>query len=225
MTEEPDSGCWRRIGIWGDGSCGELKQVEHCHDCGKFTAAALTVLERPDAPLDANALARELAFSREGVCAGLGVVVFRVGARWLALAAKAIIEVGVSQAPCRLPHQRPGVLRGLVAMRGEIMPCCDLTPLLDLLGPAPVEGVEGKIGRTPTLAPAVRQGPPRLLVLGDAHAPFAVPADEVLGLRQLPAGQLAPASVSFDAADSGSVVFAQLLDADLLLAALQRSLR
>ena len=39
--------CWNRIGVKGDGTCGELKAVFHCRNCPVFAAAGQRLFEGP----------------------------------------------------------------------------------------------------------------------------------------------------------------------------------
>ena len=42
--------CWQHIGVWGNGSCGELKTHLHCRNCPTYAAAAMRLLDaRPPA--------------------------------------------------------------------------------------------------------------------------------------------------------------------------------
>ena len=42
--------CWQQIGVWGNGSCGELKTHLHCRNCPTYAAAAMRLLDaRPPA--------------------------------------------------------------------------------------------------------------------------------------------------------------------------------
>ena len=67
----------------------------------------------------------------------------------------------------RIPHRSGTVLMGLVAFRGEILPCCSLAGLLD-------------VARNETSAA-------RTLILEESAARlWAVPIDGVLGIRETP---------------------------------------
>ena len=67
----------------------------------------------------------------------------------------------------RIPHRSGTVLLGLVAFRGEILPCCSLARLLD-------------VARNET-------GAARILILEESPGRlWAVPIDAVLGMRAIP---------------------------------------
>ena len=36
--------CWKKIGVWGNRQCGELKKVIHCRDCVVYSSAAAQLL-------------------------------------------------------------------------------------------------------------------------------------------------------------------------------------
>jgi chemotaxis signal transduction protein len=74
----------------------------------------------------------------------------------------------------RCPHRSGTVLLGLAAFRGEILPCCSLSRILDL--PVSSESSESSERSEPSAA--------RTLILQDAFGRrWAVPIDGVLGIR------------------------------------------
>ena len=58
------------------------------------------------------------------------VVVFRLCGRTLALSARLLKAVMEPVPICVVPHRRDGVLLGLVAYGGEVLPCCSVARLL-----------------------------------------------------------------------------------------------
>jgi chemotaxis-related protein WspD len=95
------------------------------------------------------------------------VVLFQLGPLRLALPAKVATGVSPVLHIARIPHRSGTVLLGLVAFRGEIIPCCSLARLLD-------------VARNET-------GTARMLILDEAPGRlWAVPIDAVLGMRAMP---------------------------------------
>src|ERR1044071_4146960 len=39
--------CWHTIGVWGNGSCSELKGAVHCRNCKVYSQAAIELLDQP----------------------------------------------------------------------------------------------------------------------------------------------------------------------------------
>jgi chemotaxis-related protein WspD len=125
--------CWNRIGVRGNGSCPELKQHVHCNHCPTHAAAALTLLDReapPDYLVDCT---RHMARAPEARQAVEGsVVIFRIGAEWLALSTSVFQEVAALPAIHSLPNRRNGVVQGVANVRGELLVCVSLGSVLGL---------------------------------------------------------------------------------------------
>src|SRR4051812_585142 len=120
------------------------------------------------------------------------ILVFQLGPLRLAVPTKIAFAVSPVLHIARIPHRSGTVLLGLVAFRGEIVPCCSLARLLDV--------TQNETGAA------------RMLILQESLGRlWAVPIDAVVGIRvasdQLSqeAGPLAPhwLSGSFDD-DSGA---------------------
>ena len=95
------------------------------------------------------------------------VLCFRIGELRLALPARVAAAVAPVLHIARVPHRSGTVLLGLVAFRGEILPCCSLARLLDL--------------------PSFESSAARTLILEEsAGRRWAAPIDAVLGVRALP---------------------------------------
>ena len=137
MTTEIDlpvlDDCWNRIGVKGDGSCPELAKVVHCRNCPVFAAAGQHLFQRA-APVECveewtEALARaEPAPASDTVA----VLVFRLGAEWLALDVGSLVEVAEARVVRRVPQRTNRVLLGLVNIRGELQLCVALKELLGI---------------------------------------------------------------------------------------------
>lgn len=95
------------------------------------------------------------------------IVLFQLGPLRLALPSRVTAAVGPVLHIARIPHRSGTVLLGLVAFRGEILPCCSLARLLDV---------------TQSQSSAART-----LILEEVPGRrWAVPIDAVLGIRPTP---------------------------------------
>lgn len=208
--------CWNRIGIYGDRSCERLSEHVHCHNCERYSAAAIQLLDR-------YSLAREQQSQQEQAQLeqtqqGISVLVFRLGDEWLALPSKQLVEVGPLRAIHSLPHQRSPALLGVSNVRGTLVACLSLAALLGLdPGSSVIEG---------------RRIVPRMLVLAAEGGPLVVPVDEVAGIERVLESQIRPAN---SLAQQAASQFAQgvlqwreqsltLLDEERLTVAMARAL-
>lgn len=128
-------------------------------------------------------------------------LLFQLGRLRLALPAKVTSAVSPVLHIARIPHRSGTVLLGLVAFRGEILPCFSLGRLLD-------------VTQTTT-------GAARMLILQEPPGRlWAVPIDGVLGIRVISAqpshhaAPLAPHWISDSFDDDSGTFF--LLDSDNL---------
>jgi chemotaxis-related protein WspD len=95
------------------------------------------------------------------------LLLFQLGPLRLALSTKVASAVSPVLHIARIPHRSGTVLLGLVAFRGEIVPCCSLARLLDV---------------TPN-----ETGAARMLMLEETPGRlWAVPIDALLGIRLAP---------------------------------------
>src|ERR1043166_9097175 len=86
--------CWNHVGVWGDGSCPELPKAVHCRNCPVYSAAAANLLDRQIGPEYLAESAQQCRGERQSaVRATDSVVIFRLGAEWLALPSVAFQEV------------------------------------------------------------------------------------------------------------------------------------
>ncbi len=169
--------CWRSIGVHGDASCPKLKQHVHCRNCAVFTASAEALLEREPPPGHLAESTRLVAGAKpvasHDTCS---VVIFRLGAEWLALPT-AVFEEVVGQRPVHsLPHRR-GAVQGIANVRGELLVCMSLHWMLN-------------IGAAQSPAAALRQQPGRLLVLAHGGSRVVCQVDEVRGVHRFDPRQL-----------------------------------
>ena len=214
MSTTPIEGCWKSIGTHGDGSCARLVEHVHCRNCPVYAAAAARLLDVEAPP----------GYTREWtqlVAAGkptarietFAVVIFRVGAEWLALPSGIFKEVAADRLIHALPHRRHEALLGVANIHGELLVCASLRHIL---------GVD--IGD-------VADGMRRMLVIQRNGDRTVCPVDEVHGIERFQAHALGqvPATLSGAALTfiRGVLSWRQrsvgVLDADLIFHALNRS--
>lgn len=211
--------CWNTIGVRGDASCPKLECHVHCRNCPVYSAAAAHLLDG-DVPSEYLAdwtthVARKRLIQDPGTHS---VVIFRVGAEWLALATTVVKEVAGLRPIHSLPHRRNGAVLGVANVHGELLVCISLGHILGL-GPAPTATREGR---------AVQQ---RLLVIHHENSRAVIPVDEVRGTYRFHARELTevPATVAKAAATYTKAMLSWqqssvgLLDEHLLLGAMNRS--
>lgn len=189
------SPCFDRIGTWGDRSCPLLVQHVHCRNCETYASIGRSLLEQP-APAGYLGEWRERVARKDSATAReelRSLTVFRLGSEWLALPTAAVREVADPMPIRRLPHRDDPRLRGLVNLRGEVLPCVDLARLL---GSAPPAGKQDRAWE-------------RMLVIEREGAAWAFLVDEVEGIRRVTGGQLRrpPATVEEGAAGFTEFVF------------------
>jgi chemotaxis-related protein WspD len=96
------------------------------------------------------------------------ILLFRLGELRLALPTRVASAVAPVLHIARIPHRTGTVLLGLAAFRGDIIPCCSLSRILD---------IPSNAGQTPSATA-------RTLILEEsAGRLWAVPIDGVLGVR------------------------------------------
>ena len=214
--------CWNHIGVHGDRSCPELASVVHCRNCPIHAEAATSLLERE--PPDAYVSDWTTHLSRSvdaGDADTRSILIFRVGAEWLALPTTSILEVIETRPVHSLPGRRKSVLLGVVNVRGELLVCVSLGGLLGL-APSP-----------PAPRPGTQLMHARMLVLNHGHARAVCPVDEVHGVHHFPARALhdVPATVARASSTHSKAVLSWdghsvgILDDELTFASMERSLR
>ncbi len=213
----PAEDCWNRIGVNGDRSCPELVEHVHCRNCPTFARAARGFFDRP-APEGyladwADLLGRPAAPASVDDAA---LLVFRLGAEWMAMALSVISEVTAPRPVHRVPHRSNRVFSGLVSLRGQLQLCASLHGLLDV---DPVD---------PAAPPPAN---PRLVVIRGEAGTWAFPAEEVVGVHHVPLQRLekVPSTLANPAGSFGRAVFAWgesrtvvVLDEPRVLAAIRR---
>jgi chemotaxis-related protein WspD len=208
----PAPSCWNEIGVMGNHTCPELKTAIHCHNCGVFTAAAKAFLHRPAPPGylaewtrriddddDAAACAAD-AYASLALKEGITLVIFRLGAEWLALPAAVVVEVTPVRPVHRIPHRSNQVLAGLVNLRGQLHICASLHGLLGT-EPRPAVAAHGQ-GHGPERAA-------RMIVIRREAESWVFTADEVVGVPRVPLDLLqnVPATLANPAVSFSKAVF------------------
>lgn len=212
--------CWNRIGVSGDSSCPELEKHVHCRNCPIYSAAALELL---DCGLPANYVedaTDHFAVGRQIEEVGSeSMVIFRVGAEWLALQTSVFEEVADLRAIHSLPHRREGVVLGLANVRGELLVCVSLSRALGLQTASDSKSEK------------IRTALPRLLVIRRKASRAAFPVDEVYGVHRFHPLELKalPATVAHSTSYTSAVAAWKdksvgILDVQLVLYMLDRSL-
>ncbi len=211
--------CWSTAGVYGDGSCAELHKFVHCRNCPVYSTAAVRLLDRP---LPANYLrewgqhfAQEKRLSETG---DASVILFRIQSQWLGLPTHCFQEVAEKRPLHSLPNRPGGVVLGLANVRGELVTCISLGHSLQIEGMASLESVRTEYRR--------------LLVVHWQASKLAFPVDEVQGPNRFHPEELkSPPStmVRANARYAQAILSWQnravgLLDTDLLLSSLNRSL-
>jgi chemotaxis-related protein WspD len=214
VNTTPPKGCWKSIGITGDGSCVRLVQYIHCRNCPVYEAAAAQLLDVEAPPHYIQEWTDLIAAeTRVMNIETLAVVIFRVGTEWLALPATVFKEVAADRLVHSLPHRRNATLLGLVNIRGELLVCASLRHIL---------GVE--LG-------AALASIPRMLVIQQNGDRTVCPVDEVHGIERLQVQTLKPVPATLSTAaityTRGVLSWRQrsvgVLDAELLFHILNRS--
>ena len=212
--------CWNEIGVYGTGSCGELRRFVHCRNCPVYSAAGIQVLERNLPPGYLQERSRQFAMARASARPEhASAVLFRLREEWLALPTEALQEVAEHRQIHSLPHRNKGVLLGLTNIRGELLICVSLGRLLDI--------------ESLSTSQVLRSSYKRLMVVNSDGNRFAFPAEEVKGPCRFHPQDLTPLPSTLARAKSsytqGLVSWQDknvaLLDPALLFIALNRSLK
>jgi chemotaxis-related protein WspD len=213
------SGCWTSRGVYGDGSCPELKTFVHCRNCPVYSAAGALLIDRPLPPNYRQEWTKHFADEKRFFEAGnASAILFRIQNEWLALPTNTFQEVAEKRPIHSLPHRRDGVLLGLANVRGELVTCLSIGHLL-------------QVERMPSLA-SLRISYRRLLVIHWESSRLAFPVDEVHGPHRFHPQELkgAPSTVAraspryVQGMLSWQNHTAGVLDTDLLFSSLQRRL-
>lgn len=194
----------------------------------KVAGLELGLLDRPVLPEYREQWARHYArpASTMGVAEDEGgegriVVLFRIGAEWLALPAGLFEEIVEPHRYHSLPHRRDSLVLGIVNLRGELVVCVSLAVLL---------GIEAETVRE--AGEPARAIFARMVVLDHEGRRVVFPVDEVHGLHRFTGTDLRPPPATVGRAASaftrGLIAWGEcsagLLDEKSLLDALDRGL-
>ncbi len=181
----PPDGCWRKIGVWGDHSCERLGQEIHCQNCGIYTLKGRELFDRPAPEEYLKEWTRLLATEKEEVhLSWKSIVGFRVGDEWFGLSTSCFVEVHHFRTIHRIPHCPNPALLGLANIRGSLLICVSLRPLL---------GQGGK-GRDGDWKEHDKQT--RLAVVEREGRRLSLKLDEIDGILQYSDEQLRPPPVN-----------------------------
>lgn len=206
--------CWRAIGIAGDRSCAQLREVVHCWNCRVCEQAGRALFERsPPEDYIEDWTERLAAIPEREDGERISVVVFRVGGEWFALSTSCLVEIAEMRPWRRVPHRSGKEFLGLVTVRGELVPCFALSALLGCAAPEADQYAQ-------------------ILVCGEEGRRLAFPVPEVRGVERLTDGlrQSPPATVARAAnaytrflveSEIGNIA---VLDAERLFAAMETML-
>jgi chemotaxis-related protein WspD len=167
--------CWSEIGVFSAGapSCPLLEKVVHCQNCEVYSAAGRTLFEREAPGEYAQEWTRGLRLGKPTEQGdSLSLLVFRLGAEWLALTTTTLAEVSDVKAIHSLPHRTDSVLLGLVNVRGRLLLCISLAELL---------GVDQHAKEAPRAASLAYR---RMIVVRSGSDRWAFPVDEIDGVRR-----------------------------------------
>ncbi len=167
-SQIPDR-CWSHIGVWGDGSCEELKARVHCQNCEIFQTAGRQLLDREIDDDYKDRWTEVIGKKKETRDWSLSLTLFRISGEWFALPTRVLQEIAEPQQIRKVPHRREGELLGLVNIRGELILCISMASLLGLDDETTAEAV----------SPVVW---PRLIVVGRTTERWTFPVDEIWGM-------------------------------------------
>jgi chemotaxis-related protein WspD len=193
-----------------------LERHTHCRNCPVFAEAGARLLDRALPTGYREEWTRRLAEAKTSAAVKKSVVVFRVGAEWLALPTPVFQEVAERRVIRSLPHQQNNFVLGLASVRGELLLCISIAGLLGI--------------KTEAAGNTRRPAYDRLLVVGQHGQRLAFPVDEVLGVQRYLPAEVAELSGggAFAATCVGGVLKLEgravgLLDAEKFFIAVDRS--
>ena len=228
MTETikfvPPENCWNSIGVWGKvvPRCPKLVEFIHCQNCDVFHEASLKAYEKA-IPGDTRLEWTEKLAGDRGVADAdiRTVIVFRIGAEWVAISTSLCGEICRMMKIHRLPHNRSPILKGVVNNGGEMRICFSLGGLLGIDKSEQIFGDEFN---------AVHA---RMIVMSVKGQNYVFPVSEIKGLLQYRESDREPLPDTFLASSatymSGVVKWEEktigCLDEGLLTSQLERSVR
>ena len=99
--------CWNQVGVQGDATCPRLAEVSHCRNCPVYASAAARLLHGEPPPEYLREWTDRLAQppAAPESTQSEAVLIFRLGAEWLALPANCFQEVAEPRPVHTLPHR------------------------------------------------------------------------------------------------------------------------
>lgn len=170
VLESPETGCWKKVGTYGDSSCERLPEHGHCRNCDEYSSAAKSLFDREVPSEELRTWSEQLAqVKQKQLLETVSVVVLRVRSEWLALPIQYFQEAFEPRPVHTVPFRSNEVFQGLVNVNGELVPCISMANLLRL---------------TDEQQDRRRRAPARMVVVDKGKDRFVFAADEVLGVRQ-----------------------------------------
>ncbi|MEO0645025.1 MAG: chemotaxis protein CheW [Cyanobacteria bacterium J06650_10] len=199
--------CWRDIGVWGDLSCPQLVDEIHCHNCSVYAQMGQALLKRTEPEGYTAEWTALIAQSHDTSQTQMGpdrqaVMVFRLGAEWVALPARIFHQVIAPSPVHAIPHRHDSLLRGIVNVRGQLLPCVSLHELLNIQASASkTMSFSGWTSTASTASTASAEsmatlnsrqqgGYPRLVILKRLREIWAFEVDELYGFHFCPQAEL-----------------------------------
>lgn len=174
--DEAPARCWNQIGVWGNGSCPELREYLHCRGCPVYAAAAAGLLDREPPAGYRHDWTVQVAREQHTTAPGTApVVAFRIGAEWLALPVSVFQGATERRPMIPLPHRGGGATLGLTNVNGELLICVSLAQLL---------GITPQTGGGDGTHAAGEHAFTRLLIVNGGGGRITFPVDEVHGIHR-----------------------------------------
>ncbi|MEM6868814.1 MAG: chemotaxis protein CheW [Cyanobacteria bacterium P01_F01_bin.3] len=212
--------CWNVIGVWGDRTCPTLPDEIHCRNCSVYSKSGRSLLERSEpegytaqwTALMAEPSHQQPQQQLSAHTTRLSLTIFRLGEEWLALPAS-IFDQAIAPSPVHaIPHHTDPLLRGIVNVRGQLLPCVSIhslvgitaniamekpfpgksTPTSGFLAKRQTPGLSSpaKLAPKPCLQSGQQGGYPRLVVVKKEREVWSFDVDELYGLHFCQAEEL-----------------------------------
>lgn len=214
--------CWNRIGTSGSGTCPNLDEFFHCHNCPVYSQEGRKLFDREPVANYIQEWTDILTQEKDlEVVDTISVLVFRLGREWLSLKTSLFEQIVPSRSVHTIPHRSNAILLGLVNIRGELMLCASLAQVLNL------ETVDQR-----SLEHLIRTAP-RMIVAGAGDDRWVFHVDEVDRIYHFPVSQMeaVPVTVAKSALAYSQGIFrlngkrVAFLDERLIFSELKRSIR
>ena len=131
-----EGACWRNIGVWGSTKprCPSLAKVIHCKNCEVFAQAAKQVFMKQSSEQELFERSLDLYHNSdfEDHTREVSLLPFRVGPTWFCVSPQDVINVAQRSHVHKLPNRKSEVVKGLVAVEGQIYTCISLSYLMHI---------------------------------------------------------------------------------------------